>query len=287
MKKRLNVLVIVGMCFMLAGCCISHDWQEANCTTPKTCSKCEEIEGEALGHTWVEATCSEPKHCTVCGVTEGEALEHDLTDANYQQAATCKVCGIEVGEPLQAEQYGMEMRAELDVVYDFETPCYGDYAENYSTVAKVMFTNYNVFESDDTHPAQEGYEWKTVDMISVVGDENGRKYGYYYEWKFNDYYWFDNYDANEGTFSVNYHGIEYPDCRFMFESTGGGWSDVEQYGWERTNTKRYTISVLLPIGADGFYAGIYDWMSDCWDVEFDENYWAQIPSEEYLYFRFE
>ena len=30
---------------------ITHDWNAADCDTPKTCSICKAIEGEALGHT--------------------------------------------------------------------------------------------------------------------------------------------------------------------------------------------------------------------------------------------
>ena len=42
-----------------------HEWTEATCTTPKTCSICGVTEGEALGHDWKDATCTEPKTCGV------------------------------------------------------------------------------------------------------------------------------------------------------------------------------------------------------------------------------
>lgn len=35
-----------------------HSWIEASCTTPKTCTKCEETEGVALGHTTDSGVCS-------------------------------------------------------------------------------------------------------------------------------------------------------------------------------------------------------------------------------------
>lgn len=126
-RKYLSFIGILGICLMLTGCCISHDWQEATCTDPKSCSKCEETEGEALGHNWVEATCTEAKKCVVCGETEGvmlshvwvdatctepktcslcgevegEALGHDLSEATYLQPATCTVCGVTEGTTLQ------------------------------------------------------------------------------------------------------------------------------------------------------------------------------------------
>ena len=103
---------------MLAGCGKhEHTWAEATCTTPKTCSECEETEGEPLGHSWVDATCTSPKTCSRCDATEGEPLGHQLSEANYQQPATCSVCGATEGEPLQADfdKYGLVCNAELNV----------------------------------------------------------------------------------------------------------------------------------------------------------------------------
>jgi len=31
---------------------LGHDWKAATCTTPKTCSRCNDTEGEPLGHKW-------------------------------------------------------------------------------------------------------------------------------------------------------------------------------------------------------------------------------------------
>ena len=77
-----------------------HDWKDATCTEPKTCSGCGETEGEALGHDWADATCTEPKTCTRCGETEGEALGHDWAEATLTEPKTCTKCGATEGEPL-------------------------------------------------------------------------------------------------------------------------------------------------------------------------------------------
>lgn len=101
-----------------------HQWVEATCTTPRTCSKCEMIEGDPLGHqmgTWQtskEATCAEAglevAQCTVCGESqerETEKAEHspgkwktvskpsvdpsgDVTPG--KKVKNCKICGEEV-----------------------------------------------------------------------------------------------------------------------------------------------------------------------------------------------
>lgn len=100
MKKRLLTLLTAAMlCGMVSGCCVSHDWQEATCTAPRTCAKCGETEGEPLPHTWVDATCTEAKHCSVCGTTEGEPLPHEWVEATYETPKTCSVCGATEGEP--------------------------------------------------------------------------------------------------------------------------------------------------------------------------------------------
>ena len=39
-------------------CVHVHTWTDATCTTPKTCTTCEETEGVALGHNYVDSTCS-------------------------------------------------------------------------------------------------------------------------------------------------------------------------------------------------------------------------------------
>ena len=108
--KKLKYLLWILICINLTGCCLSHDWQEATCTQPKTCSKCDKTEGEALGHKWIEATCTAPQTCNVCGATTGEKLGHTPTPGEWivDRAATCDeegsrhgVCGV-CGETVTA-----------------------------------------------------------------------------------------------------------------------------------------------------------------------------------------
>lgn len=49
-----------------------HDWIPADCSNPKTCSKCEEESGIALGHNFTEATYNDPPICMACGIERGE-----------------------------------------------------------------------------------------------------------------------------------------------------------------------------------------------------------------------
>lgn len=50
MKKKLFLVIVIGiMAVALCGCC-SHEWEEATCTEPETCSLCDKTKGNPLGH---------------------------------------------------------------------------------------------------------------------------------------------------------------------------------------------------------------------------------------------
>ena len=127
MKRKVFLAIMaILMLFALSSCVCEHEWKEADCVTPKSCSLCEETEGEpldhnwlsadcvlpehcsrceetvgeALGHTWAEATCTTPKTCIVCTATEGEALGHTWAEATCTTPKTCIVCAATEGEAL-------------------------------------------------------------------------------------------------------------------------------------------------------------------------------------------
>ena len=95
-SRVLPLLILLGI--LLTGCGCKHEWAEATCTAPKTCSLCQLTEGEALGHTYADATCEAPKTCSVCNGTEGEALGHTWVEATCQVVKTCSVCKKTEGE---------------------------------------------------------------------------------------------------------------------------------------------------------------------------------------------
>ena len=102
--RKITYLLILTMCLVLfSGCCIKHDWQEATCEEPETCSKCGKTRGEELGHDWEKATCEKPKTCKRCGETKGKELGHDWIEATCESPKTCKRCDKTEGEPLEHE----------------------------------------------------------------------------------------------------------------------------------------------------------------------------------------
>lgn len=100
MKRLFPVLLILSLALLLTACGCKHEWAEATCTTAKTCTLCEEVEGEPLGHSWADATCEAPKSCSGCGLTEGEALGHDWVDATCETPKSCSQCTLTEGEAL-------------------------------------------------------------------------------------------------------------------------------------------------------------------------------------------
>lgn len=101
MKKKIIVLLLMLTCVLcLAACGCEHEWADANCVDPMTCSLCGKTEGEPLGHVWLAATCEEAKTCEVCAATEGEPKGHSMVDAGCEKAAYCENCDLTEGEAL-------------------------------------------------------------------------------------------------------------------------------------------------------------------------------------------
>lgn len=98
MKRTVILAAVLALCLcVLTGCGCKHEWVDATCEAPKTCTLCGETEGEVLSHSWQNATCETPKTCTSCGVTEGEAMGHSWLEATCDIPKTCATCGAEDG----------------------------------------------------------------------------------------------------------------------------------------------------------------------------------------------
>ena len=98
----LTVCMVIGLSacnlFSTTSVC-NHQWVEATCTTPKTCSLCKATEGDALGHTGGNATCSQKAICTVCNEEYGESGIHSFTEnvvksEALKSAATCSSAAV-------------------------------------------------------------------------------------------------------------------------------------------------------------------------------------------------
>lgn len=95
-KAILIILSLIVMLFVFNSCECQHEWKEATCTEPKTCSSCGKTEGETIEHTYTTGKCTDKQYCTVCNA-EKEGFEHTWSKANCLENKVCTVCG-EVGE---------------------------------------------------------------------------------------------------------------------------------------------------------------------------------------------
>ena len=101
---------------------LGHDWADATCTAPKTCSRCDATEGTALGHAWKDATCTAPKTCNTCGATEGDPLGHSegtewkYDSENHWHTCTVAGCGVVIDSSKAAHTPDRAAATETDPV---------------------------------------------------------------------------------------------------------------------------------------------------------------------------
>ena len=81
-------------CGKTKGNALGHEYSEATCTAPKTCTRCFRSEGESLGHNYSQATCTEPKICSRCQANGGSALGHDYSEATCTTPKICNRCQV-------------------------------------------------------------------------------------------------------------------------------------------------------------------------------------------------
>ena len=161
-----------------------HDWVDADCVLPKTCSKCGDTEGEPNGHEVlkhvdaVAATCEAPGnleywYCEACGMAttvEGQELNtpvarmvtgatgHDMADATCTAPSTCKNgCGLTVGSEL-GHSYTSSVTAPTCTAAGYTTYTCGACGDTYvaDEVAKLGHDLVDV-EGKDATCTEAGY----------------------------------------------------------------------------------------------------------------------------------
>ena len=81
---------------------LGHDWQEATCETPKTCTRCHVTQGKALGHDWGRYI------VTVAATQESEGVETRTCQRNSAHTQTRPI------PKLPASTYGVSGKVEQD-----------------------------------------------------------------------------------------------------------------------------------------------------------------------------
>ncbi len=92
----------------------THNYANATCEKPATCTTCGAVKGNALGHNYTSAACNKLATCTICGATKGEFANH-----NYKNG-TCTVCGKNdpASELSPCERYGHDYYNDIYVDED-------------------------------------------------------------------------------------------------------------------------------------------------------------------------
>ena len=207
-------------------------------------------------HEWVEANCQSPETCSLCGKTKGKTVDHVFSEASHQNPPTCFTCGLSNGEKLPAEMevYGITEFMEVGQTYDYTTDTYR--TSNMNTVAKLTVKSYDIVEYAEGYPAKEGYEWRIVEMEMVFSDWAARNYGFstnycredYYNVKLHDDTEVYDEDANQYTHTVLYNNEEY-EVILKTNSKVGNWVN------HKCKFNR-TFAACVPVGYDGVVIGM-------------------------------
>ena len=153
----------------------AHEWQAADCNTPKTCTVCGEEEGEALGHEWVTPDadlCEVQSTCSRCGATDGENVEHEWENATCTLPKTCTVCGATEGKANEHD-YAEEFTATADGHFK-HCICHPEINEvlphkneNGDTLCDVCLYDFN---QDYTVTLDKAYEGVEITLTSGDGE---------------------------------------------------------------------------------------------------------------------
>lgn len=144
-------------------------------TKTYTCTKCQSGYTEAqalLAHDYTDATCTAPKTCTVCFQTSGQPLGHSWNKYNY-----CAVCGVQNTEPqtgpvtfqatVKSDENVLIAGVTVQVYTTSSSQPAGTAVTNSSGVATVMIerhSNYKVTLSDipEGYSAKESYTFTSA-----------------------------------------------------------------------------------------------------------------------------
>ncbi|MBQ8830534.1 MAG: hypothetical protein IJ017_02930 [Oscillospiraceae bacterium] len=137
MKRIISTLLLLVLCCtLLTGCFCKHEWQDATCTTPTTCSLCGKTEGEAPGH-------------MAGDMVTGEIDLAAKTSTSYQN---CKICGTSLHSEVT------DLTTFLDGGKFIFSP------NQYNDAMNTYFGGEYIFEIDTLDSGA---------LISMISDANG------------------------------------------------------------------------------------------------------------------
>lgn len=231
MRKRILslALVFVMIALAMAGCASNNDTQGSNTPEP----------------TPTPAATPTP---TPTPEPTPEPHVHDLTAANYQEAPVCKECGETVGEPLTPifPTLGYKLSA-FDMPQPYKTSTIDDLTLH--TIGELTVSDFRIIESDDTHEAKEGFEWRVIHVKQEFSGDDIWVNGLLYTEITVDYY---SFDLNE---SIVFDGSHKPTINYYGEDykVEDDYKDIRSDWIEKGKQfiREVEISYCVPIGYDG------------------------------------
>ena len=237
-----------------------HNWIEANCLDPMTCTDCGKTEGSVVAvHAWIDATCLAPRTCIDCGETEGSVLEHSWREANFQQPQTCTECGEIYGPRLRPAWETLGYRiTPVGRAVPYLSSCY---RHRRSTEGTVMMRSFRILPYSEFLGLEfrEGFEWRIASFTAEFSCNNSNNHGVWIAFGFMCFYTLSP-DPNVPTRptlmggeihtqTVNYNGEEFEGF-FKFIPGLNEW--ITGIGG-RNNTLRMRMQAAasVPIGFDG------------------------------------
>lgn len=213
--------------------------------------------------------------------------QHKYTPANFQEPATCTVCGKTQGFELEAEfdKRSLEPNMSLSIEYDYNTICSKD--ETFETTGKVTILSDTIIDSDETHPAKDGYQYRIVVSQLTFNDFNSNEYGFKYNYFTTDYYditaFTESYGYNAekqiNEFKVNWHGEEIA-CTLNTIITKTDWKKNAEGSYTKIIT--LTQEFVLPVGYDGIIIGYRNSGIDVSNTQF---FWQYYDADQFLLYR--
>ena len=125
---------------------------------------------ELFGHNWIEATCQSPKTCSICKITEGDIAEHVIENG------VCKFCGKK--EKISSLSWGIIEETDFGYRYtllDFKNNIFGncigetEYMDDASEYFIFDGITYGVTGAEAWIPPNSGY--LLIDDVGYEDDE--------------------------------------------------------------------------------------------------------------------
>ncbi len=93
-EKTCTEAAICSNCGLKEGLALGHDCELLSCVSGSECLRCgEQVDSDSNIHNFAEAKCTRPRTCTDCGATRGAALGHSFSEVTCNEGSVCIRCG--------------------------------------------------------------------------------------------------------------------------------------------------------------------------------------------------